>query len=39
MIDSELGKIPKIWGVETLEKLGAIVGGGTPSKKYGVLHK
>ncbi|MCJ1662987.1 restriction endonuclease subunit S [Staphylococcus sp. NRL 18/288] len=33
MIDSELGKIPKIWGVETLEKLGAIVGGGTPSKK------
>ncbi|RJG34396.1 restriction endonuclease subunit S [Staphylococcus haemolyticus] len=33
MVDSELGEIPKGWRVETLEKLGSIVGGGTPSKK------
>lgn len=33
MTDSELGEIPKAWRVETLEKLGLIVGGGTPSKK------
>ncbi|HGW3403889.1 TPA: restriction endonuclease subunit S [Staphylococcus aureus] len=33
MTDSELGEIPKAWRVETLEKLGSIVGGGTPSKK------
>lgn len=33
MFNSELGEIPKAWRVETLEKLGLIVGGGTPSKK------
>lgn len=30
--DSELGPIPKGWRVGTLEDLGAIVGGSTPSK-------
>ncbi|HHR7294010.1 TPA: restriction endonuclease subunit S [Staphylococcus aureus] len=33
MTNSELGEIPKVWRVETLEKLGSIIGGGTPSKK------
>lgn len=33
MTNSELGEIPKAWRVETLEKLGSIIGGGTPSKK------
>ncbi|HDJ2903994.1 TPA: restriction endonuclease subunit S [Staphylococcus aureus] len=33
MIDSELGNIPRYWGIGNFEKLGKIVGGGTPSKK------
>lgn len=33
MIDSALGEIPRAWRIETLEKLGSIIGGGTPSKK------
>lgn len=31
-VDSELGKIPKGWKVGTLDDVGEIVGGGTPSK-------
>lgn len=32
MVESELGMIPEGWGVGTVEALGTIVGGGTPSK-------
>ncbi len=28
--DSELGRIPKSWGVKKLEEVGQIIGGGTP---------
>ena len=28
--DSELGRIPKNWGVKKLEEVGQIIGGGTP---------
>jgi len=31
-VDSELGKIPQGWKVGTLSKIGAVIGGGTPSK-------
>lgn len=33
MVPSELGPIPKGWEVGTLQDLGDIVGGGTPSRK------
>ncbi|WP_339263130.1 restriction endonuclease subunit S [Solibacillus sp. FSL W7-1472] len=33
MVESELGEIPKGWSVATVNELGEIVGGGTPSKK------
>ncbi|MED3201380.1 restriction endonuclease subunit S [Bacillus toyonensis] len=33
MIESELGLIPKGWEVGTVNDIGTIVGGGTPSKK------
>lgn len=33
MVESELGKIPKGWFISTVNELGEIVGGGTPSKK------
>lgn len=31
-VDSELGKIPQGWKVGTLSEIGAVIGGGTPSK-------
>lgn len=31
-VDSELGMIPEGWRVGTLEEIGQIIGGGTPSK-------
>ena len=31
--DSELGKIPKNWGVKKLEEVGQIIGGGTPASE------
>lgn len=31
-VESELGRLPKGWRVGTLEEIGTIVGGGTPSK-------
>lgn len=31
-VDSELGRIPEGWRVGTLEEIGQIIGGGTPSK-------
>lgn len=31
-VDSELGRIPEGWKVGTLEEIGQIIGGGTPSK-------
>jgi type I restriction enzyme S subunit len=31
-VDSELGRIPKGWRVGTIEDLGSVVGGSTPSK-------
>lgn len=33
MVDSELGMIPKGWEVKTLDDIGDIVSGGTPSTK------
>lgn len=33
MVETELGKIPKGWFIATVNELGEIVGGGTPSKK------
>lgn len=33
MVDSELGMIPKGWKVKTLDDIGDIVSGGTPSTK------
>lgn len=33
MVESELGLVPKGWEVGTLNDLGVIMGGGTPSKK------
>lgn len=33
MVDSELGMIPKGWKVSTLDEIGDIVAGGTPSTK------
>lgn len=32
MVESELGMIPKGWAVGTLNDIGEIIGGGTPSK-------
>lgn len=34
MIESELGLIPKNWSTGTINDIGSVVGGGTPSKKY-----
>ena len=31
--DSELGRIPKNWGVKKLEEVGQIIGGGTPASE------
>ena len=31
--DSELGEIPKNWGVKKLEEVGQIIGGGTPASE------
>ena len=31
--DSDLGKIPKNWGVKKLEEVGQIIGGGTPASE------
>ncbi|WP_201259718.1 restriction endonuclease subunit S [Tissierella sp. P1] len=33
MVESELGMIPKGWEVGTIQELGDVVGGATPSKK------
>ena len=32
MIESELGLIPKNWSTGTINDIGSVVGGGTPSK-------
>ncbi|WP_336809032.1 restriction endonuclease subunit S [Bacillus cereus] len=34
MVESELGEIPKGWRVGTIDEIGSVVGGGTPSKKH-----
>ncbi|KOR80284.1 hypothetical protein AM232_18795 [Bacillus sp. FJAT-21352] len=34
MVESELGMIPDGWGIGTVNDLGTIIGGGTPSKKH-----
>lgn len=33
VVESELGEIPKQWSVSSINDLGEIIGGGTPSKK------
>lgn len=34
MVGSELGEIPKEWNIDSIDSLGTIIGGGTPSKKH-----
>ncbi|PEO42213.1 restriction endonuclease subunit S [Bacillus pseudomycoides] len=34
MVESELGEIPKGWRTGTIDEIGSVVGGGTPSKKH-----
>ncbi|WP_410989331.1 restriction endonuclease subunit S [Bacillus cereus] len=34
MVESELGEIPKEWRAGTIDEIGTVVGGGTPSKKH-----